>query len=98
MNLHPAEDLRLDDVCEIVRQVTNGMKGYLLETGRFYHFYGRAVLARRDWEKLLSQFLMPTIVVSQRYIGHSLYRGYTTVRLSTDETFKRVMPRVVESW
>lgn len=98
VNLHPAEHLSLDDVCDIVRETTDGMRGYLLETGRFYHFYGRATLSRRNWEHLLSQFLMPTIIVSPRYIGHSLYRGYTTVRLSTDENFKPMLPRLVRSW
>lgn len=95
MNLHPDAELSRADVVTALQAVTGGIGGYLLETGRYYHFYGRATLSNEEWLKFLAQFLMPTFMVSPRYIGHSLFRGYCTVRLTARPPVKPLVPRLV---
>jgi hypothetical protein len=92
MNLHPEEDLSYEDITRIVRLVTSRMPGYLLTSGRFYHFYGLRLLSVREWNQFIAAWLMPTIIVSPRYVGHSLYRGYATLRLTTNPTYKPSLP------
>lgn len=94
MNLHPEEGLTLDDIVMIVEGVTEDMPGYILESGRYYHFYGVSLLDKKEWTRFMVQFLMLTIIVSPRYIGHCLYRDYAALRLSTDTKYKTLLPRV----
>lgn len=97
MNLHPDDALDYSDVISIVEAVTEGMPGYLLRSGRHYHFYGISLLSGEEWMRFLSQFCMPTIIVSPRYIGHCLYRGYTALRLTADTQYKPLIPTVCGS-
>jgi len=94
MNLHPERELTIDNVVTMLKKITGNMPGYLLRSGRYYHFYGIALLEEEEWVRFLAQFLMPTIIVSPRYIGHSLHRGYTALRLSTDPEYKPLLPEV----
>jgi hypothetical protein len=96
MNLHPEG---FDDVYEIrdtVRLVVAGRSGYLLSSGRYFHYYGRQFLRVPDWQGFLSQFLMPCVLVSPRYIGHSLYRGFCTLRLNAAPPLKPAVPLLVK--
>jgi len=96
MNLHPEDGLTYDEMKMIVKKVTQGMQGYILKSGRYYHFYGITLLSEQEWLRFLSNFLMPTIIVSPRYIGHSLYRGYTCLRLTVDSEYKPMLPTVCD--
>ena len=96
MNLHPEDGLTYEEMKIALKVVTQGMGGYLLESGRYYHFYGNSLLSERKWLEFLINFLMPTVLVSPRYIGHSLFRGYTCLRLTTDSTYKPVLPTVCD--
>jgi hypothetical protein len=96
MNLHPAPMLDSQAVAALIEEVTEGMGGYLLETGRYWHFYGATVLTEDAWLRFLAQFLMPVVLVSPRYIGHSLYRGYATLRLTIEPQYKPTIPSVVQ--
>lgn len=95
MNLHPHDKLDLSEIREMIEQITGNMSGYLLDSGRHYHFYGITLLNYMEWRKFMSQFLMPTVIVSPRYIGHCFYRDYAALRLSTDEEYKPTLPYVV---
>lgn len=94
MNLHPENGLSYDDIVMIVEAVTDGMPGYLLESGRYYHFYGVTLLEECEWACFIAQFLMPTLIVSPRYIGHCMHRGYVALRLSTQKDYKPLLPKV----
>jgi hypothetical protein len=76
MNLHPEGFDDVDSLARAIEKVTDGMLGYLLNSGRYYHFYGRRVLHGEEWLTLLSRFLMPCVMVSPRYIGHSFVPGF----------------------
>jgi len=97
MNLHPDTINDLDLLIAILRETTGGIPGYLLASGRFYHYYGCQLLTEQEWLKFLAQFLMPCILVSPRYIGHSLFSGFCSVRLTRSEPHKPVVPKLITS-
>ncbi len=95
MNLHPEASLSVDDVVKVVNSLTENMVGYLMKSGRYLHYYGFGLFDEAQWLRFLAQFLMPTIIVSPRYIGHSLYRGYTALRITVDEKYKPILPKAI---
>ncbi len=96
MNLHPETDLTYDDMKLALEATVNGMSGYLLHSGRYFHFYGVDLLNQDEWLRFMAQFLMPTILVSPRFIGHCLYRGYAALRLTTENNHKPKIPTVCD--
>jgi len=97
MNLHPESDMNVASVINVVDAVTGNMPGYLLSSGRHFHFYGLRLLDQLEWCKFLASWLMPTIIVSPRYIGHCLYREYAALRLTTSKPHKPVLPYVIST-
>lgn len=95
MNLHPEGFDDLDTLLGAIAEVTSGIPGYLVASGRYYHFYGRVVLADPDWLDFLVGFLMPCVLVSPRYIGHSLFRRFCTVRLTAARPYKPTVPTLL---
>jgi hypothetical protein len=95
MNLHTDAISDLDLLISVLRETTGGVPGYLLASGRFYHYYGSRLLTQQEWLKFLAQFLMPCLLVSPRYIGHSLFSGFCSVRLTRSEPHKPVVPRLI---
>lgn len=97
MNFHP-EDLLItrEDIKMVVRAAARGKSGAILDSGRYLHYYGNFLLSEEDWLKMLGTFLMPCVFVSPRYVGHVLRRGYATLRLTADETYKPKVPEVLE--
>jgi hypothetical protein len=92
MNLHPEVGVGYYDVLRIVRAVTEDKPGFILRSGRYYHYYGSTLLTPKQWHEFMAQFLMPTIIVSPRYIGHCLYRGYAALRITTNSEYKPHCP------
>lgn len=95
MNLHTESISDLDLLVSILRETTDGRPGYLLASGRFYHYYGIQLLSEREWLRFLAQFLMPCILVSPRYIGHSLFSGFCSVRLTRSHPHKPAVPKLI---
>jgi len=96
MNLHPEQGVEYFALARALGLITPNMPGYLLSSGRYYHFYGLAILSEPEWLRFLAQFLMPTVIVSPRYIGHCLHRGYATLRLTTHRLYKPELPCVCQ--
>jgi hypothetical protein len=83
--------------------------GFFLETDGSYHYVGEKPVEQSDWQRALGYFLItsritrmpdgiPNIherIVDDRYIGHSLIRGTTGLRLTTLGK-KKVIPTVVD--
>lgn len=92
INLHPVDGVTFQYLIKMIKIVAEGMRGYLLETGRYYHFYGIKKLSTEDWLRFNAQFLMPTTLISERYVGHSIYKGYNALRLTTEPHYKPVIP------
>lgn len=92
---------------EIIKPSYGG--GFFLETGESYHYLGESLINKDEWYKLLGDFLLTSVVKvmpkgtssvhkvlgDYRYIGHSLKRGYTAMRLTTMGT-KTFSPFVVD--
>lgn len=96
MNLHPVGFRDNEEVRGAVGQVVNGQPGHLLGSGRYLHYYGRWLLGVTDWPRFLSQFLMPCVLVSPRYIGHSLHRGFCALRLNAAPPHKPTVPALIQ--
>lgn len=95
MNFH-VEEKSTKEILIALKYIAGGKKGVLLESGRFYHYYGNSLLNEKEWIKFMAEFLMPTILVSPRYIGHRLYKGHCTLRLTPDTQHKPKTPRVIK--
>ncbi len=94
MNFHP-DNVSLDAINESLKIICPNSKGVILETGRFFHYYGMSLLSEEKWLQFMAEFLMPCVVVSPRYVGHSLYDGYCSLRLTTDTKYKTKIPEVI---
>lgn len=82
--------------------------GFILETKDSYHFFGKRLLSHGEWLKFLGFSLLTSIVTvtpedqgnihelisDYRYIGHSLIRGSTGLRITANGS-KSVLPKVV---
>lgn len=95
MNFHP-ENVGMEAVRETVKHICGARSGCILDSGRFFHYYGDFLLDESDWLKFMAEFLMPCILVSPRYIGHRLHDGYCTLRLTTEKSYKPKLPEVIE--
>ena len=58
-------------------------RGFLLESGRSYHYYGTRLLTEAEWSTFLGKCLLMTGCADERYIGHQLVNGYCVLRLSS---------------
>ncbi len=94
MNFH-SETGSLDDIIYSIQQICGHKPGILLNSGRYFHYYGNFLLGEDEWRRFMVSFLMPCVLVSPRYIGHRLYAGYCTLRLTVDQSYKPVVPYVV---
>jgi len=95
MNFHPV-DISSDEIKLAIKIILPNLDGAFLSSGRFFHYYGNGLLDKDEWFKFMTDFLMPCILVSPRYIGHRLSNGYCTLRLTADKTYKTKIPEVVD--
>lgn len=94
MNFHPKNGL--EGIRKAIGIICRDNRGVLLDSGRFQHYYGDFLLEEGQWTRFMAEFLMPTILVSPRYVGHRLYQGFCTLRLTSDSTYKPKTPEVIE--
>jgi hypothetical protein len=71
-------------------------KGYLLESGRSFHYYGMELLGQEEWRVFLGKCLLMSEHVDDRYVGHQLVDGYCVLRLSAGKLRPRVPTVVAE--
>lgn len=77
----------------LLHELGNG-RGWLLESGRSYHYYGSRILNGEEWKVFLGKCLLMSGYVDDRYIGHQLVDGHCVLRLSAGK-LKANSPRVV---
>jgi len=70
------------DVLMLLLRKIGQRKGYLLESGRSFHYYGIELLSEEEWQVFLGKCLLMSDYVDDRYIGHQLVDGYCVLRLS----------------
>lgn len=99
MNFH-VDGLNRDKSKEVILKSINAIcgeeQGALLDSGRWFHYYGNFLLDTNQWYKFLAKFTIPCILVSGGFIGHALDRGYVTLRLTSDEKHNPKIPTVVD--
>ncbi|MFC1612328.1 hypothetical protein ACFL29_00560 [Patescibacteria group bacterium] len=95
MNFHP-KGIGLDEIREALKIICGNVRGVILNSGRYQHYYGNLLLNEDEWVGWMAEFLGPCILVSPRYIGHRLHYGYSTLRLTRDTTYKPKIPEVIE--
>jgi len=96
MNFHFEESASEEDMYSAIGYICKEQQGFVLESGRYYHYYGSELMDEEQWRVFLGEFLMPCIIVSPRYVGHALYDGYCSLRLTNDRIFKTKIPIVVK--
>jgi hypothetical protein len=80
-------------VCEQLRAMK--LQGWLLESGRSYHFLGRSVLdGRACLSKFLGQALLFAPLVDGRWVAHQLIEGACALRISSGND-EQIPPRSV---
>lgn len=98
----PKNQQNLNKVQERLKHI-GFSNGWILETGKSYHYWGNYILTEKEWVDFMGRCLLTSIVhtrqnieevADSRYIGHSLRRGFNTLRITTraDKTF---VPTVV---
>lgn len=96
MNFHLEKGVTKDDMLKAIEYICPSKKGVLLESGRYYYYYGDFLLTEKEWYKFLAEFLMSCILVSPRYIGHALNDGYCSLRLTAEPVYKPKIPEVIK--
>lgn len=101
MNFHPEVENGREFVvnCLLALQERNPdlvPPGVLVDSGRYFHYYGMGLIPAASFNQYLAAFLMPSVLVSPRYIGHSLSEGQCSLRITHDKTFKPQLPKVTQ--
>jgi hypothetical protein len=85
-------DLTLDPVKRVLAELGE-KKGFILNSGRCFHYYGDRLLSDDEW-KIFMQNCAKHPEIGERYISHQLRRGKASLRLVTDES-KPYEPKVL---
>ncbi|HEX8545925.1 MAG TPA: HD domain-containing protein [Cytophagaceae bacterium] len=91
MNLHFDYPLSPDILRLTLNKIIEN-EYFLLKTDRYYHVYGSKLLNVEEWKLWNLKFLMVDSLVSPRYIGHSMERGYNLLRINSTAKIKEIVP------
>lgn len=79
----PAKEKNMTCVQEVLALL--GYDGYLLQTNRSYHFYGKALLTEQELISFLSKALLFSPVIDKNWIAHQLIERSATLRISAKD-------------
>ena len=71
-----------------------GQRGYLLDSGNSYHFYGNALLSDSGYRRFLGAALLFSPLVDHRWVAHQLIEGASALRVSGGKNGSK-LPRLV---
>jgi hypothetical protein len=96
MNFHPEvpKEQQLEFIIRFLGKIGE-KEGAVLDSGRYFHYYGNRLMSEKEWVRFSASFLKPVILVSPRYVSQRLTDGYSTLRLTKDLTYKPKIPSVV---
>lgn len=86
-------DLSICDVERVLKELGES-NGYILDSGRCYHYYGNRLLEDDDWLYFMKQCSKHP-EIGERYISHQLRRGAAGLRITADNS-KPKLPSVVK--
>lgn len=88
----PVSVKNLDLVDIVVRELSSG-DGFVLESGRSYHFYGEWLLEEHELAKFLGRALQYAPIVDRAWVAHQLIESACRLRISGSDS--RIVPYVV---
>lgn len=94
MNLHLDYYLSKDQIFSAINRIAH-FKFHLVTTDRYFHVYGERLINEIEWKEWNIKFLMVDALVSPRYVGHSLQRGFNLLRLNSTKAIKKNIPYVL---
>jgi hypothetical protein len=62
-----------------------GLKGYLLETNKSYHFIGDSTISEHDLKIVLYRALLFSPIIDKNWIAHQLLEGSCTLRITAKD-------------
>jgi len=94
----PISKKNLNLIKKQLSQIVKVFPGYILESGKSYHYIGLKLLKEEKWKKFIGNCLLcrkpkDKFMVDVRWFGHSLRRGYTNLRILA--TNSRPEPKIV---
>lgn len=96
----PMVDFRLDSgpandelATELLQAL--GTRGYLVDSGNSYHFYGEVAIHRDEFWRFLGRAQLMSHFADQRWIGHQLISGKAALRISSGRDGRPPCPRFV---
>jgi hypothetical protein len=88
----PPTPSNLELVGALVR--TLQLKGWILESGRSYHFYGSSLLSYNEFRTFLGRALLFQPVVDARWVAHQVIEGAAALRISRGGQ-SQITPKIV---
>jgi hypothetical protein len=74
---------------------TLGVRGYLVDSGRSYHFYGAETVAAERYWAFLGRAQLMAPFIDERWIAHQLISAKAALRVSTNAERHATPPRLV---
>lgn len=76
---------------ECVRRFARRKDGYILASGRSYHYYGTSLLTEREWEVFIGSCILCNAaeggaVVDTRWFAYSMRRGFSNLRVTASKS------------
>jgi len=93
----------LQNVKEGLKTIVKEKKGFILETGESYHYYGVKLLSNDEWLDFMGKCLLTNGIrdkeqtedlVDERYVGYRILARHCCLRITTDKE-KTFLPKVV---
>ena len=94
MNFHPENGFGVNEIIFCIQYLYPKTEGALLNSGRFYHYYGNYLLTQLEWEAFIGSFLIPFHLIHPGYAGYRLMDGFSTLRLTAEPNYKPQIPIV----
>ena len=82
----PYSSKNLEKVHRCLSHFVKIKPGYILKSGRSYHFYSSTLLTQRKWEVFIGNSLLcnlrgKSVVVDARWFAYSIRRGFSNLRI-----------------
>ena len=82
----------------IVEEVIHALnlKGYILDSGKSYHFIGKGLLTRSELVELLAKFVLLHPVSDKSWASHQIIEGSSSLRITEKEGELPTLVKVLE--
>jgi hypothetical protein len=85
-------------VISALRALTNRGHGFLLESGKSYHYYGDQLLTLLDFPKFLARASLLGPIVDVRWVAHQILEGACALRIGHGHGYRQPPVVVADHW